>query len=83
MKDAYLIVICNQETNAVEEVTIWSFPEWEQSRCLPEKHVYVLYHIVSVNFSEAKRMLIHIIGKPSSRYHWAYNLLPKEQRCSI
>lgn len=77
MRKAYLIVICDNVTNAVLSAAIWSSPEWEQSRCLDQR-TYVAYVVSGSSFSEASRELIKSIQNPKSRYHWLLNNLPKE-----
>jgi hypothetical protein len=72
---AYLIVICNEETNQIEEVSIWSSPEWEQSRCIVGKNVYVAYKVNSETFQSAKDALIKEISKDDSRYNYLYDYL--------
>lgn len=70
---AYLIVLCNKETNAIEHVSIWSSPEWEQSRCLRGVHTYVAFRVGGSSFDRASKTLIEAIKEPLSRY---YYLLP-------
>ncbi len=68
---AYLIVICNSETNAVLSATIWSSPEWEQSRTLDER-TYVAYETKGASYQEAHDRILSVIQDPSSRYHWLW-----------
>jgi len=77
---AYLVVICDLETNAIKMVDIWSQPEWLQSMCA-EDPSYVAYQ-VSV-FSEepkkssyemAKRQLLQTISMPLHRYYRLWKL---------
>lgn len=72
LKSAYLIVICNGDTNAIEEVTIWSTPEWEQALVLKGKMVYVAYQIKMPTFSQAAVALLKDISKVNSRYQHLY-----------
>lgn len=74
-KTAYLVVICDRESNAVIEAAIWSSPEWEQSLCLPER-TFVAYQVRAGSFDAASQSLRGAISLPSSRYHWLYQLLP-------
>jgi len=73
---AYLIVICDNDTNAVLGSTIWSTPEWEQSRNIG-KRTYVAYAVRGKDFASAKKDLIHVISQETSRYHWLLELLDK------
>lgn len=66
---AYLIVICDKETNAILEVTTWSSPEWEQSRCL-NVPTYVAYACGGDSYADARDNLLIAISDPRSRYHW-------------
>lgn len=59
---AYLIVICDNATNAVLSATIWSSPEWDRT--------YVAYAVGGSNYSDAAKTLVGIIQDPHSRYHW-------------
>lgn len=75
MYSAYLIVICDHETNAIINAAIWSSPEWEQSRCLPQR-TYVAYMVSGFqSYSEARRHLIAAIRDIRSRYHWLLQYL--------
>ena len=74
MYSAYLIVVCDIETNAVTEVTIWSSPEWQQSRCL-HNPTYVAYETKGASFHEATVALVKAISDPRSRYHWLFQRL--------
>lgn len=76
---AYLIVVCNQQTNAIEDVCIWSSPEWEQSRCLPDKYTYVVYAVHGESFSEAKSEMIRIVRDVvlCNRLHRLWPMLKK------
>ena len=66
---AYLIVICDKETNAIVDVEIWSSPEWEQSRQLPNP-TYVAFVAHGDSFHEARKSLVQQIRHPSCRYNW-------------
>lgn len=66
---AYLIVICDSTTNAVLSATVWSSPEWEQSRYLDER-TFVAFAVGGKDYAEAKRHLIQMVDDPRSRYHW-------------
>lgn len=72
LKSAYLIVICDGDTNAIEEVTIWSTPEWEQSRVLRGKSVYVAYEIRMPTFDQAAKAMLKRISNINDRYHPLY-----------
>lgn len=77
---AYLIVICDQNTNAIEGVTIWSSPEWEQSCCLPGKNVFIAYAMEGESYAQAKDDLMRAIAFKRSRYHYLYEKMdPREQ----
>lgn len=86
MAKAYLVVICDEKTNAVINAEVWSSPEWRQSMCLPER-VYILY-FVEVNstqarcgFQEARDYLMEIIQNPQmTRYHWVIPYLNKNRQ---
>lgn len=79
---AYLIVICNKETNAVESAAVWSSPEWEQSRCLPQP-TFVAYEVSGDSFAEAETNLLRAISVPKQRYGWLIKYLPKalQEQC--
>lgn len=77
MAHAYLIVICEPETNRVLGAEIWSSPEWEQSRCM-DKVTYVLYHVEvpSHKYVDARSALLRTICNPLvKRYHWVLKYL--------
>lgn len=74
LREAYLIVVCNEVTNAIEEVLIWSSPEWEQSRVLPNVRVYIAYCVSAESFQEAKDALLDTIKNPSNRYHYLWKI---------
>lgn len=75
---AYLIVICDKDTNAVKEVTIWSSPEWEQSLCLKDP-TFVAYRVCGKDYSEAKKYLLDTINQPMSRYNWLVKYINKRE----
>lgn len=77
---AYLIVICDCETNAILSVTVWSSPEWEQSRQLDQR-TFVAYKVSGHTFQEAKDRLLQSISDPRSRYHYLMDWFEKEPRC--
>lgn len=65
---AYLIIICDLETNAILDCQIWSSPEWEQSRRLPQP-TYIAYQAHSyVSFQDANNHLLEWI-KDNPRYN--------------
>ena len=70
MNTAYLIAICDDKTNALKDVEVWSSPEWQQSRCIPNCRTYVAYTVSATTFSEAKRLLLQSIKDERSRYHY-------------
>lgn len=80
LKSAYLIVICNQETNAIEESAIWSSPEWEQSLCLPNKNVFVAYHAEGETFASAKKVMLQLLEIPNFRYSYLKKYFPIEPK---
>lgn len=56
---AYLIVMCDMETNAILGAAIWSSPEWEQSRRLDKCYTYIAYMVDShISFQDAKDNMI-------------------------
>jgi hypothetical protein len=64
---AYLIIICDMETNAILDCVIWSSPEWEQSRRLGQP-TYIAYECSSYeSFSKSKQLLLKRIEK-NERY---------------
>lgn len=73
----YLIVICDPVTNAIRCAEIWSSPEWEQSRYLPDCHVFVAYRIGAGSFHEAKDKLEEDISNEKHRYHYLFDFLNK------
>jgi hypothetical protein len=74
---AYLIVVCNQDTNAIEDVCIWSSPEWEQSRCLPDKYTYVAYAMRGKSYQDAHDHIVTVVRDVPrcSRLHRLWPLL--------
>ena len=66
---AYLIVICDRETNSVLSATIWSSPEWEQSRRI-DQPTYVAYAVRGSSFAKAGNTLLKNLENPKCRYHW-------------
>lgn len=74
---AYLIVICDSETNAVQGAAIWSSPEWEQSRCLNPR-TYVAYAVGGADYTDAREKLLQAIAYPQSRYHWLLQHLKED-----
>jgi len=71
LKSAYLIIICDPSTNAINHVTIWSSPEWEQSRCLDD-HTYVAYQVKSETYAQARDNLLQEIKQNDHRYNHLY-----------
>lgn len=71
---AFLVIICNETTNAIEHVVIWSSPEWEQSRCL-HKPTYVAYATEDRDFEAAITEMLKGISDPRSRYYPLYQRL--------
>jgi hypothetical protein len=76
---AYLIVICDNVTNAILSATIWSSPEWEQSRCLDQR-TYVAYATSGPSYAEAKEGIVRAMEHPQSRYHWLLNHLDERSK---
>lgn len=74
LSTAYLIVICNRETNAIEKVAIWSSPEWQQSRQL-DQPTYVAYELKAETFQKAIDQMCVWIGQKDSRYHYLVKYL--------
>lgn len=72
-ESAYLIVICDKETNAILGTEIWSSPEWEQSRCL-DMPTYVAYEVKHDTYAKARERMLEIIADPRCRYHNLYHL---------
>jgi hypothetical protein len=66
---AYLVVICDRESNAVIAADIWSSPEWEQSQYL-DNITYVAYSTVGDSFEDARKEVLRAMEHPKSRYHW-------------
>ena len=76
---AYLIVICDNVTNAIISATIWSSPEWEQSRCLDHR-TYVAYATGGTSYAESKEALLKSMEHPKSRYHWLMQYLDERSK---
>lgn len=74
---AYLVVICDKETNAVKSAVIWSSPEWEQSICLPYP-TFVAYEVNGKDYQTARNNLVKGINQPRSRYNWLVKYLERE-----
>lgn len=74
---AYLIVVCDRETHQILGVYIWSSPEWEQSRQLPQI-TYVAYQLTShTSFQDGINRIEQVMQEPNSRYGY---LLPHYQK---
>jgi hypothetical protein len=69
MAKAYLIVICDPETNAIRRVEIWSSPEWEQSMFLTDAVTYVAFELTADSYDEARNRLVELLHLPGFRYH--------------
>lgn len=71
---AYLIIICDMQTNAILDCAIWSSPEWEQSRRL-DQPTYIAYEYSSYeSFDKSKKDLLKHIQSP---HHERYSRLLK------
>ena len=79
---AYLIVICDRETNKILKAEIWSSPEWEQSRCL-DQPTYVAFSVRSSSFSQAIKMLLWFISHERSRYYPLVKYLNEEYKNQV
>lgn len=78
MYSAYLIVICEEETNKILGVAIWSCPEWEASRRLSGVHTYIAYAASHSTFSLAREWIIQKMLDPKNRYHYLLKYMEKE-----
>ena len=68
---AFLIVACDLETNAIVGADIWSSPEWEQSRQLPNVRTYVAYQVRGCDsFATGIDRIRQDIANPQHRYHY-------------
>ena len=76
---AYLIVICDEETNGILSATIWSSPEWEQSMCLQGCRTYVAYEIRGTTFDDARKRMIEAIQNSRSRYHYLNDFIVPDE----
>lgn len=77
---AYLVVSCYRMTNAIDSAAVWSSPEWEQSRQLPNMRVFVAYAVLSYeSYADARRRLLEHIGDERSRYHYLVSYLEKRE----
>lgn len=85
MSKAFLVVICDEKTNAPINAEVWSSPEWQQSMCLPER-VFILFQIDWLNrkdntFQHARDELKRQIeSRYFTRYHWVIPYLNKDRR---
>lgn len=82
LHNAYLIVFCDNNDNALVGADVWSSPEWQQSQCRTDVRTFVALHRAShaEYFGGAMRALIHEISNPDHRYHYLYKLLPEVKR---
>ncbi len=55
---SYLIVLCDIDTNAITGVSIWSSPEWHQSRLLDDSYSYVALESSGMSFEDASSNLV-------------------------
>lgn len=74
---AYLIVICDKETNAIKEADIWSSPEWQQSMVIPDCHTYVAYELSDFSFQTAIIHILYALQDTKFRYHYLLKYLKK------
>jgi hypothetical protein len=75
IRNAYLVVICDKDTNAVLSAAIWSSPEWEQSQALQHR-TYVAYQTAADTYADAEaRLREHL--KSMDRYKWLLEYLDK------
>jgi hypothetical protein len=59
---AYLIVVCDKDTNAIVGADIWSSPEWEQSRRIEDYYTYIAYQFnSSMSYHDARIGMIEFI----------------------
>jgi len=81
---AYLIVICDTKTHAILRAEIWSSPEWQQSRVLPNCRTYVAYELKAPSFQIGIDRIIEMVLEPTNRYHYLEDYLrlgrPEESR---
>jgi hypothetical protein len=66
---AYLIVVCDNATNAVLSADIWSDPPWEKSRSIGLR-AYVAYSVSGRSYSEARDRLLGDIRQEWSECKW-------------
>ena len=69
LTSVYLVVICDNETNAVISAVVWSRPEWKQGGCPPQR-TYVANESTGDSVEDARRRLHAELTKPYCRYHW-------------
>lgn len=66
---AYLIVMCDKETNAILGAAIWSSPEWEQSRRLDLCYTYIAYMTKShISFQDASDNMVEWLTNNHEKY---------------
>jgi hypothetical protein len=78
---AYLIAICDYETNNIVGADIWSSPEYEQPRCLSKVMTYIVFSMKGESFQKAKdQMIKHLISSfevtGNDRYYRFLKLIP-------
>lgn len=69
MFKAYLIIMCDIESNAILGAAIWSSPEWEQSRRLDKCYTYIAYEREShISFQDAKDNMVKYLTNNYNTY---------------
>lgn len=60
---AYLIVICDKDTNEILDVEIWSSPEWEQSQRLKHPTYIAFKWSCDESFGKARNQMLEWLNE--------------------
>lgn len=71
---AYLIVICDNDSNHILGVEVWSDPPWKKSRSISHR-AFVAYECQGESFAEARRQILESLFRKYSVNRWAARYL--------
>ena len=72
---AYLIAIVCDKSHRLTSARIWSSPEWQQSRQIPDCHTYVAYSVMARTFQDGTDRIKEVVADSRSRYHYLSGFL--------
>lgn len=71
---AYLVVICDNDSNHILGVEVWSDPPWEKSRSISHK-AFVAYECQGETYAEARGQILESLFRKYSVNRWAARYL--------